>query len=200
MGNECDLCKDLSARRTQVVNDKGNIKSSVLIVGQNPGADEDIAGEPFIGRAGKLLDNIIQHAGYSPTDDFYYTNGVKCHTQHNALPTDIHMQNCSPQLRNLIHSFDNIITIGKFALNSVIMALEPRALPAINLQPMYKLLTTKEPYVVRNKNIFITYHTSYLLRQGVNNNDSSKALYMKVSNAITLAKEYNNQGDTNATN
>ena len=196
--NSCSLCSDLAASRKQIVSNKGNIDAPVLIVGQNPGVEEDEHGLPFIGPAGKLLDNIITNINLQPMHDFYYTNVVRCHTPYNALPSKMHLSNCSDNLKVLLNKFDRIVTIGKFALHGVVLALLPTAVPAIELQPMYKLLTTEKPYLINNKMIFITYHTSYLLRHRIVYNNINQPLYNKVANTLRLSHEYQQIGDNYA--
>ena len=84
-GAACTLC-GLCEGRTQTVFGVGNESARILFVGEGPGRDEDLAGEPFVGRAGKLLDKIIQRAMGLEREDVYIANIVKCSPPENRNP------------------------------------------------------------------------------------------------------------------
>ena len=76
-----------------------NMKPSKwMVVGQNPGHNECIKGEPFVGESGKTFDAMVKKGGLS-RDDFYITNAVKCYTKKNATPLALHKERCEPFLR-----------------------------------------------------------------------------------------------------
>jgi uracil-DNA glycosylase len=99
----CQLCPALAKARTHVVFGVGNVHSSLMFVGEAPGADEDAQGEPFVGKAGQLLTKIIQAMGLS-RDTVYIANILKCRpdtpgqTAGNRKPTPAEMKTCLPHL------------------------------------------------------------------------------------------------------
>ena len=94
---KCDLCKT----RTNSVPGKGNFNSDVIFVGEAPGRNEDLRGEPFVGVAGKKLSAALENAGIS-RDEIYITNTVKCRPPNNRNPSSDEIRNCQPFLRKQI--------------------------------------------------------------------------------------------------
>ena len=92
---KCPLCE----ARTQTVFARGNPFAELCFVGEGPGADEDAQGEPFVGRAGQLLDKMITAMGYR-RDDVYICNIVKCRPPNNRKPEPSEMEACFPYLRD----------------------------------------------------------------------------------------------------
>jgi uracil-DNA glycosylase len=90
---KCDLCRE----RTQAVFARGNPSADLCFVGEGPGADEDQQGEPFVGRAGQLLDKMIVAMGYA-RDDVYICNIVKCRPPNNRKPEPAEAAACRPYL------------------------------------------------------------------------------------------------------
>ena len=98
----CHACA-LSNTRNNVVFGKGNQKAKMLIIGEAPGKDEDLSGEPFVGRAGKLLNEILFSMKLS-RDNVYITNTVKCRPPENRNPNSDEINSCSSFLDlSLIH-------------------------------------------------------------------------------------------------
>ena len=93
----CRACS-LAQERTQVVFGVGDPAAEVLLVGEAPGANEDKQGEPFVGRAGKLLDDMLQMIGLS-RERIYITNSVKCRPPQNRDPLNTEKEACSGYLR-----------------------------------------------------------------------------------------------------
>lgn len=93
----CTACP-LAATRKNVVFGVGNPAAEVLFVGEGPGANEDEQGEPFVGRAGKLLDDMLQMIGLS-RERIYITNSVKCRPPQNRDPLNTEKEACSGYLR-----------------------------------------------------------------------------------------------------
>jgi len=89
----CDRCPELFATRTQTVFGVGPVDPDVCFVGEAPGADEDAAGEPFVGKAGQLLDKIIAACGFRRAD-VYICNTIKCRPPSNRTPTPDERANC----------------------------------------------------------------------------------------------------------
>lgn len=92
----CTKC-ELAATRTKVVFGVGNAKARLMFIGEAPGHDEDMQGIPFVGRAGQLLDKILEAAGI-PRDDVYIGNILKCRPPNNRTPMANEIDACSPYL------------------------------------------------------------------------------------------------------
>lgn len=92
----CALC-GLSNTRTQVVPGVGPLPAPLVFVGEAPGRDEDLKGRPFVGRAGKILDEALSRAGVS-RDQVYITNLVKCRPPGNRRPASAEVAACKPYL------------------------------------------------------------------------------------------------------
>ena len=145
----CPLC----AHRTHTVFGEGNPHASLLFVGEGPGADEDRMGRPFVGRAGQLLDRMIQAMGLQ-REDVYIANVVKCRPPGNRTPLPEETQACLPYLR------------GQFALirPKVIVCLGATAARAIISEDIR--ITRDRGNWVNKKGVWImpTYHPAALLR------------------------------------
>ena len=89
----CDRCAELFATRTQTVFGVGPIDPEICFVGEAPGADEDVQGEPFVGKAGQLLNKIIAAMGFQ-RDEVYICNTLKCRPPNNRTPTPEERSNC----------------------------------------------------------------------------------------------------------
>jgi len=96
--NECKKC-ELHKTRVNVVLGVGNRSSEVLFVGEGPGESEDLKGEPFVGRAGKLLDDMLKIIGLSRKDNIYIANIVKCRPPGNRDPNNTEREVCMDWLR-----------------------------------------------------------------------------------------------------
>lgn len=115
----CARC-GLRAGCTQVVVSRGR-QSRVVLVGEAPGADEDAQGRPFVGRAGQLLDRMLQETGWNP-DRLYITNAVKCRPPGNRKPTPGEMAACRPYLMAQLAVLrpDIVVTLGATAIEAVL--------------------------------------------------------------------------------
>ncbi len=156
---DCKRCR-LSECRTNIVFGSGNEKSSLVFVGEGPGADEDEKGLPFVGRAGQLLTQMIDNTAGKEgipisREDVYICNVVKCRPPENRTPLPDEMQIC-----------------GQF-LYRQLMTIKPKAICALGATAMKALLNTKEGITKLRGQwhkwhdipVMITYHPSYLLRQ-----------------------------------
>lgn len=94
----CTGC-ELAATRTNVVFGVGNRQAEVLFVGEGPGENEDLQGEPFVGRGGKLLDQMLAAVGLSRAHNIYIANMVKCRPPHNRDPQPAEQEACIGFLR-----------------------------------------------------------------------------------------------------
>lgn len=108
----CGLCKT----RTQVVFARGRARNRVMFIGEAPGADEDRLGSPFVGRAGKLLDQIIDAIGFQ-RDEIYVANILKCRPPKNRDPLPDEIASCTPYLERQIELVEPkiICALGRFA-------------------------------------------------------------------------------------
>lgn len=102
--SKCTRCPVLVENRTKTVFGVGNPMSKVVFFGEAPGADEDRTGEPFVGRAGQLLDKIIEACTWK-REDVYIMNVIKCRPPDNRKPEDDEIENCSEYRQ---HQFDII--------------------------------------------------------------------------------------------
>ena len=148
----CEKCR-LSKSRTQVVYGVGNPNADLMFIGEAPGRDEDLQGEPFVGRAGQLLTDIIK-AMKLTRDDVYIANVVKCRPPENRNPEPDELDECRPYIRRQVEIIQPkvIVTLGRFALQS----LTERA---------YAISAARGQWLEYNGvKVMPTYHPAYLLR------------------------------------
>ena len=101
---KCENCYNcvLGRTRNNIVFSDGSPEAKILLIGEAPGADEDATGIPFVGRAGKLLTNLIEESGLSRQNDFYICNTVKCRPPENRVPADEEKKICEQFLLSQI--------------------------------------------------------------------------------------------------
>jgi uracil-DNA glycosylase family 4 len=116
----CTAC-ELSEHRTTVVFGSGSADARVMFVGEAPGYNEDIQGKPFVGAAGKLLDELLQEIVGITRDEVYIGNVLKCRPPDNRDPTAHEIETCKPFLVRQIEiiSPDVICTLGNFATRTL---------------------------------------------------------------------------------
>ena len=152
--NNCQKC-ELAKTRTKVVFGKGNQKSEILIIGEAPGKEEDLTAEPFVGRAGKLLTEILLSIKLR-RDDVYITNTVKCRPPDNRNPNNNEIDSCANYLDQQIKLISPkvIILLGKVAAERILYSSEPM----VSLR--------KKIHLYKDTNIptLVFYHPAYLLR------------------------------------
>ncbi len=148
----CQLCP-LGATRNKFVFGVGNPLSKVMLIGEGPGADEDEQGEPFVGRAGKLLNDILAAIKFT-REDIYIANIVKCRPPENRKPLPTEIEKCIPYLYKQIELINPqlILCLGATASEAL-----------LNLQGTLKSMRLKE-YKVGNAIAMVTYHPAALLR------------------------------------
>ena len=114
---KCDLCKT----RTHSVPGKGNFNSDVIFVGEAPGKNEDLKGEPFVGVAGKKLSLALENAGVT-RDEVYITNTVKCRPPKNRVPSIIEREACQEYIQKEIEIIKPkiICVLGNTAFGSIL--------------------------------------------------------------------------------
>jgi uracil-DNA glycosylase len=158
LGSDCSRCKLHTLGRRQVVFGVGNPNADLMFVGEAPGADEDVQGEPFVGRAGQLLTKIIEAIDMK-REDVYIANVIKCRPPQNRNPEPDEVEQCEPFLFRQIATIKPkvIVALGKFAAQSLLKTSEP-----------ITRIRGRE-YKYRDAILMPTYHPAYLLR-----NPSSK--------------------------
>jgi uracil-DNA glycosylase len=151
----CTAC-GLSRTRTQTVPGTGDRRADWLIIGEAPGADEDATGEPFVGRAGKLLDAMLRAVGLSRQCGVYITNIVKCRPPQNRDPAPDEASACSGYLERQIALVNPrlILAVGKVAAHNLLGGDGPVSRMRGRV---WHWRGTDLPVVV-------TYHPAYLLR------------------------------------
>ena len=150
----CNLCNS----RTQTVFEAGIRQARCLVVGEAPGAEEDAYGEPFVGQAGKLLDNMLASVGLSRQKNVYICNVLKCRPPGNRNPTPTEVQQCSAYLRGQIElvSPDVLLLMGRFAAQSLLHTEASLS----SLRGRVHAVKIGQ----RNINAIVSYHPAYLLR------------------------------------
>jgi uracil-DNA glycosylase len=150
---DCTACP-LHRGRTQSVFGVGDERAEWLFVGEGPGAEEDARGEPFVGQAGKLLDNMLAAIGLERGRNVYIANVVKCRPPGNRNPEPSESHQCEPYLQRQIELIQPklIVALGKVA--------------AQNLLGSDASIASLRGQVHRWRNIplIVTYHPAYLLR------------------------------------
>src|SRR5436189_177356 len=116
LAHDCTKCR-LAGTRTNVVFGVGNPNADLMFIGEAPGRDEDIQGEPFVGRAGQLLTDIVK-AMKLTRDDVYIANVIKCRPPENRNPEPDELDACRPFIRRQVELIQPkvIVTLGRFAL------------------------------------------------------------------------------------
>jgi DNA polymerase len=149
----CTAC-ELHKTRTQTVFGVGDEKADWLFIGEAPGADEDAQGEPFVGQAGKLLDNMLKSIGLKRGDNVYIANVVKSRPPGNRNPLPEEIVACMPYLRRQIELIQPklIVTLGKIASE----ALLGREATIASLRG--------KVHAYQGIPLIVTYHPAYLLR------------------------------------
>ena len=151
----CTKCP-LAAGRTQVVFGVGDPHASLLFVGEGPGQQEDLEGEPFVGRSGQLLDRLMLEEIGITRAECYIANVVKCRPPQNRNPAPAEIEACRPYLEEQITLISPraVVTLGNFATRLLLDSTEG----------IRQLRGSVYPY--RGGNLVPTYHPAYVLRAG----------------------------------
>ena len=148
---------------------KGNVFANLVLVGEAPGAQEDIEGKPFVGKSGKFLDHLLTKAGFDVDKDIYFCNVIKCRPPNNRKPTL------------------NEIEVHKPWLMQQIKLVNPELVLLAGSTAMKTILDIKDPISeIRGKFInkegieFITiFHPSYLMRFSTKKGNNPSGLTLK---------------------
>src|ERR1039458_4776694 len=168
---DCTRCKLHKQGRKQIVFGVGNPHAELMFVGEGPGADEDTQGEPFVGRAGQLLNNMIKAMGIR-REDVYIANIVKCRPPGNRTPERDECETCSPFLMRQI------------------AAIKPKVIVALGAVAAKTLLAINAPmsefrgrwFDFRGTKLAVTYHPAFLLRDPRQKKETWKDLQMVARN------------------
>lgn len=176
---DCTRCKLHKQGRKQIVFGVGNPHADLMFVGEGPGADEDIQGEPFVGRAGQLLNNMIKAMGLR-REEVYIANVVKCRPPGNRTPERDECDTCSPFLMRQIAVIKPkvIVALGAVAAKNLL---------AINA-PMSELRGRFYDFIPsgarssdpnwQGAKLAVTYHPAFLLRDPRQKGEAWKDLQM----------------------
>jgi DNA polymerase len=150
----CTACDELVANRTQTVFGVGNRQADLMVIGEAPGADEDAQGEPFVGRAGKLLTAMLAAIGLK-REQVYIANVLKCRPPNNRDPKPEEAEACSAYLARQIALIQPkaILVVGRIAAQNLLHTDSPLG----KLRGRLHHLENGVPVIV-------TYHPAYLLR------------------------------------
>jgi uracil-DNA glycosylase len=163
---DCTRCR-LHKGRTNLVFGVGSVNADLMFIGEGPGADEDAQGEPFVGRAGQLLNNMISAMGIK-REDVYIANVVKCRPPSNRTPEKDECDTCSPFLMRQIDVIKPkvIVALGAVAAKNLLAVNDSMA----NLRGRW--------YDFRDSKLLVTYHPAYLLRDPRQKKEAWKDLQM----------------------
>ncbi len=150
----CTAC-DLHKSRTQAVFGVGSRDADWMIVGEAPGAEEDRRGEPFVGRAGQLLDSMLHAIGLD-RQQVYIANVLKCRPPNNRDPRPEEVEQCEPYLQRQVALVQPrlILAVGRIAAQNL---LKTNA-------PLSRLRGRRHSYGEAGTPLVVTYHPAYLLR------------------------------------
>ena len=150
---DCTRCKLHTLGRTQIVFGVGNPDADLMFVGEAPGADEDVQGIPFVGRAGQLLTKIIEAIDLK-REDVYIANVIKCRPPGNRNPEPDEVETCEPFLFRQIDIIKPkvIVALGKFAAQTLLRTLDPIS------------RLRGRVFTYRGAKLVPTFHPAYLLR------------------------------------
>ena len=150
---DCRRCK-LWSGRTHLVFGVGNPKARLMFIGEGPGRDEDLQGEPFVGRAGQLLTDIITKGMGLRREDVYIANVVKCRPPENRNPEPDEVSSCEPFLKKQIDLVrpEIIVALGKFAVQTLLQS----KIPITRLRGNW--------HTYHGIRLMPTFHPAYLLR------------------------------------
>jgi len=163
---DCRRCR-LCEQRTNIVFGVGTPATRIMFVGEGPGADEDAQGEPFVGRAGQLLNNMIQAMGLR-RDEVYIANVVKCRPPKNRTPERDECETCGPFLMRQISVVrpEMIVALGATAAKFLLGLSDSMAKLRGHVYEFHPVVPSSAPErdPSFSTNLVVTYHPAFLLR------------------------------------
>lgn len=153
---KCDLCQT----RTNVVVEDGSSEAKLMLIGEGPGEQEDLSGIPFVGRAGQLLDKILEAAQIDRKTETYICNIVKCRPPNNRVPLPSETEACFTYLQSQIHFIKPqiILLLGATAVSGILKIKNPK------ITKLHGKWIQGQGELLGNSLIMPFYHPSYLLR------------------------------------
>ena len=153
-GNLLCGCCGLSHLSTQVVVSRGNPSARLMMIGEAPGATEDALAEPFVGRSGKLLDQLFEDVGINPLNDVFICNAVKCRPPKNRRPSKAELLASSPWLDQQIKLVDPwVIALAGSTALEVVLGVKDKISSLRGVWQTWK-----------GRMVMPLFHPSYLLR------------------------------------
>jgi len=175
---DCTRCKLHKQGRKQIVFGVGNPNAELMFVGEGPGADEDAQGEPFVGRAGQLLNNMIKAMGIR-REDVYIANVVKCRPPGNRTPERDECDTCSPFLMRQIAVIKPkvIVALGAVAAKNLLAINAPMSELRGRFYDFMPAGVRSDPSW-QGARLAVTYHPAFLLRDPRQKGEAWKDLQM----------------------
>ncbi|MBR1776636.1 uracil-DNA glycosylase [bacterium] len=171
--NSCYKC-ELGKTRNNIVFADGNPETAkAILIGEAPGENEDKTGTPFVGRAGKLLNEFLEKSGISRKDDLYIINTVKCRPPQNRVPTDSEKECCADYLIKQIETVNPNVLI--FCGATALKSFYPKKIPISKIRG--EVLELKIGGKIRK--CIPIFHPSYLLRYHSLDEGSPRDLMLK---------------------
>ena len=165
IAEEIRACRNcpLGSLRTNAAAGEGVIQPLVMVIGEGPGAEEDAQGRPFVGRAGQLLDKMLDSIGLSRTKNCFIANVVKCRPPNNRDPYPEETAACLPFLERQISLLNPkfILIAGRISAQTLLKTSEPIG----KLRGKFMELTVAAPKGPASYPLLITYHPAALLRR-----------------------------------
>jgi uracil-DNA glycosylase len=176
---DCTRCKLHQQGRKQIVFGVGNPHADLMFVGEGPGADEDIQGEPFVGRAGQLLNNMIKAMGIR-REDVYIANIVKCRPPGNRTPERDECETCSPFLMRQIAVIKPkvIVALGAVAAKNLLAINAPMSELRGRFYDFMPTGARSSDPSWQGAKLAVTYHPAFLLRDPRQKGEAWKDLQM----------------------
>lgn len=176
---DCTRCKLHNQGRKQIVFGVGNSQAELMFVGEGPGADEDQQGEPFVGRAGQLLNNMIKAMGIR-REDVYIANVVKCRPPGNRTPERDECDTCSPFLMRQIAVIKPkvIVALGAVAAKNLLAINAPMSELRGRFYDFMPVGARSSDLNWQGAKLAVTYHPAFLLRDPRQKGEAWKDLQM----------------------
>lgn len=176
---DCTRCKLHKQGRKQIVFGVGNPKAELIFVGEGPGADEDAQGEPFVGRAGQLLNNMIKAMGLE-REEVYIANVVKCRPPGNRTPERDECDTCSPFLMRQIAVIKPkvVVALGAVAAKNLLAINAPMSELRGRFYDFMPAGARSGDPSWQGARLAVTYHPAFLLRDPRQKGEAWKDLQM----------------------
>ncbi|HEY1677193.1 MAG TPA: uracil-DNA glycosylase [Candidatus Sulfotelmatobacter sp.] len=176
---DCTRCKLHQQGRKQIVFGVGDPSAELMFVGEGPGADEDAQGEPFVGRAGQLLNNMIKAMGIG-REDVYIANVVKCRPPGNRTPERDECETCSPFLMRQIAAIKPkvIVALGAVAAKNMLAINAPMSELRGRFYDFMPAGARSSDPSWQGAKLAVTYHPAFLLRDPRQKGEAWKDLQM----------------------